>query len=114
MALIGTGKRRSAWRRSNGHCWYCGLTLDPFNTFTLDHVVPQSQGGTNAVENLVAACKSCNSSKGQKSVAEYRTHMLRRRGQVFSLEQVAWLRSKGVSLPPPDPLLFYFETEGLA
>ena len=113
MALVSSGKRRNAWRRSNGHCWYCGLTLDPFDTFTLDHVIPTAMGGTDEPSNLVAACKSCNSSKCKKSINEYRAHILRKRGQVFSTEQEAWLRSKGIALPPPDPLLFYFETEGL-
>ena len=111
MALIGTGKRRSAWRRSNGHCWYCGLTLDPFDTFTLDHVVPQSQGGSNAVENLVAACKSCNSSKGQKSVEQYRAYLLKRAGQIFTSEQFEWLKTKGITVPAPDGFRFYFERE---
>lgn len=48
-------------------CVYCGRVAD-----SLDHVVPVSKGGTNDAENLVPSCRSCNSSKGAKSVDEWR------------------------------------------
>lgn len=31
---------------------------------TVDHLVPRSMGGTDALTNLVAACCKCNSDKG--------------------------------------------------
>lgn len=31
---------------------------------TVDHVIPQSFGGTDDLDNLVLACASCNSKKG--------------------------------------------------
>ncbi len=37
-----------------------------------DHVHPLARGGTNEPENLVAACKRCNTSKGAKTLAEWR------------------------------------------
>lgn len=52
----------------DGHaCVYCG---SPMN-LTLDHVIPQSRGGSHDAENLVTACRSCNSSKGAKTPAEW-------------------------------------------
>jgi 5-methylcytosine-specific restriction endonuclease McrA len=36
------------------------------NDPTVDHVVPVSRGGTASMENLVVACRSCNSRKGDK------------------------------------------------
>jgi 5-methylcytosine-specific restriction endonuclease McrA len=34
---------------------------------TVDHVVPQSLGGTDDIENLVPCCKTCNSKKGSRN-----------------------------------------------
>ena len=36
------------------------------DTATIDHVRPRSLGGTDNLENLVAACYKCNSEKGCK------------------------------------------------
>lgn len=48
-------------------CGYCGAT----ENITIDHVVPLVRGGTHTVENLVAACGWCNSSKGGKLLGEW-------------------------------------------
>lgn len=37
----------------------------------LDHVVAESLGGTSDPDNIVLACKSCNSSKRDKDVHEW-------------------------------------------
>lgn len=44
-------------------CQYCGKKHSA-RSLTIDHVVPKSQGGKFEWENLVAACKICNASKG--------------------------------------------------
>lgn len=49
-------------------CVYCGATGE----LTLDHVIPQSRGGSDTPENLVLACKSCNCSKGARTPNEWR------------------------------------------
>lgn len=41
-------------------CHYCNEHGD-----TVDHVAARSSGGADAAENMVVACKSCNSSKGR-------------------------------------------------
>lgn len=45
-------------RRDGRLCAYCGR-----HGGTVDHVVPQCQGGANTWENLVTACSACNSRK---------------------------------------------------
>ena len=45
-------------RRDNYVCRYCGERAT-----TADHVVPKTKGGTDAMNNLVAACRECNSGK---------------------------------------------------
>lgn len=46
-------------------CHYCGETLTRF-TFTRDHIVPRSKGGSNKRRNKVAACQKCNHEKGNR------------------------------------------------
>ena len=43
-------------------CVYCHTPLDKY-TITIDHYIPKSKGGSNKLENLVAACKECNNKK---------------------------------------------------
>jgi 5-methylcytosine-specific restriction endonuclease McrA len=44
-------------------CFYCRIKLTP-KTLTQDHRIPLSKGGTDFASNLVPACGSCNSRKG--------------------------------------------------
>ena len=48
-------------------CCYCGAVT----ILTLDHLMPISKGGRDTADNIVWACKSCNSSKGATDVLEW-------------------------------------------
>jgi 5-methylcytosine-specific restriction endonuclease McrA len=50
--------RRAVFARDNWSCQYCGAPAE-----NLDHVVPRSKGGEHTWENVVAACRRCNSRK---------------------------------------------------
>ncbi len=52
---------------SGGQCSYCGSTESP----ALDHILPKKYGGKDVGENLVYACRACNSSKGKKDLMEW-------------------------------------------
>ena len=52
-----------------GICAGC-LTSFPFRNFTIDHIVPQSKGGTDHFENLQLLCNACNSMKGKGTQEE--------------------------------------------
>lgn len=51
----------------NDRCSYCGGV----GQMQVEHVVPISSGGSNTIENIVPACRSCNGSKGNKSLVFY-------------------------------------------
>lgn len=51
-------------------CTYCGE--EPPEGLVAEHVIPLSRGGTNSIENILPACKKCNSSKGAKTLHEWR------------------------------------------
>jgi len=48
-------------------CCYCGAT----SPLSLDHLIPRIAGGSDHSDNLVWACKSCNSSKGGRDFLEW-------------------------------------------
>lgn len=68
-------KRLSIYLRDSFRCLYCGTDLRhaaPAD-ITLDHLLPRSAGGSNDATNLVTACRSCNSSRGDRPWVDYAT-----------------------------------------
>jgi len=57
--------RRAVFARDHHRCQYCAGAAE-----NLDHVLPRSRGGDHAWENVVAACRSCNARKGNRTPAE--------------------------------------------
>jgi 5-methylcytosine-specific restriction endonuclease McrA len=55
-------------------CFYCGAN----DKKTQDHVVPIHRGGNHSVGNLVTACQSCNSSKQDKTITEWKMYLQKR------------------------------------
>lgn len=54
-----------------GKCSYCNRPQSRSVKLTKDHVVPVSKGGGTTKSNIVCACPSCNSSKGNKDMVEW-------------------------------------------
>jgi hypothetical protein len=52
---------------SGSKCSYCGST----EHLALDHVFAKKLGGKDAGDNLIYACRSCNSSKGKKDMMQW-------------------------------------------
>jgi len=65
--------RKRLWARFHGMCAYCVIR----HADTLDHVIPLARGGTNYEGNVVPCCKSCNFSKHDSTVMEWRMRMHR-------------------------------------
>lgn len=47
------------WQEFDNTCAYCGVS----ENLTVDHFVPLSKGGIDAISNIIPACHSCNSRK---------------------------------------------------
>ena len=63
--------------REKGRCFYCRRALTDEDS-GLDHAEPQKANGTNSYRNVVAACHSCNSSKGDDTAEEFIRKLYRR------------------------------------
>lgn len=50
-------------------CFYCG-EAKPLHA---DHNIPLTRGGSNDLDNILPACKSCNSRKRTRTAAEFLT-----------------------------------------
>lgn len=68
---IGRLSREAIYQRDNHCCVYCGAG----DNLSLDHVIPRSRGGSDDPENLVTACRPCNSSKRDRAPSEWKGRM---------------------------------------
>lgn len=57
--------RRAVFARDHWSCQYCGSAAE-----NVDHVIPRSKGGEHAWNNVVAACRRCNSRKENRLPTE--------------------------------------------
>jgi 5-methylcytosine-specific restriction endonuclease McrA len=62
--LWGTEVRQYLLAKWEHQCAYCQAAGVPLE---IDHVVPQSRGGSNRIANLVIACHHCNQSKAAQA-----------------------------------------------
>ena len=58
--------KHTLYGRQEGLCAGCRVMF-PFRNTTVDHVVPQSRGGSDHIDNLQLLCGACNSMKGTDS-----------------------------------------------
>ena len=50
-------------------CYYCGAK----SHLTVDHLIPRIRSGPDEADNLICACRACNSSKGGKDLVAWST-----------------------------------------
>ncbi len=78
--------------------WTCQYCADDFSTheLTFDHVIPRSRGGRSEWENIVAACRECNTQKGNRMPHEVKMYPMREPREPTLYE----LQDKGRRFPP--------------
>lgn len=67
-------KRRPSFgntlKSNKDNCFYCGRQLDDYSR-TVDHLLPQKDGGIRSNDNKVFSCKNCNQLKGDMHPHEF-------------------------------------------
>ena len=90
--------RRAVFARDGHRCQYCGGAAE-----NIDHVVPRSKGGTHTWENVVAACRPCNTTKEDRFLHE--TGLTLRRAPAPPRDGVWVLAANGRARPDWEPYL---------
>src|SRR5579875_3675149 len=90
--------RRSVFVRDGHRCQYCGASAE-----NIDHVVPRSRGGSHSWDNVVAACRPCNTAKRDRMLEE--SGMKLRRPPVVPRERTWILVASGAIRPDWEPYL---------
>jgi len=67
---IPVDRQRAVIERADGRCEYCQSMVDyTTETFTVEHVIPVSRGGSSELDNLAFSCSGCNGHKYNKTGA---------------------------------------------
>ena len=77
--------RSMIYKRDNHTCQYCGSTT----RLTIDHVIPRCRGGQDTWENLVVACSSCNTKKGNTLLEQTNMKLIRKPRPPYNKMQFA-------------------------
>lgn len=57
------------YRNQDGKCVLCNGQFD-YEEMEIDHIMPRSRGGSDAVDNLQLLCRQCNRRKSARSQSE--------------------------------------------
>lgn len=90
--------RRAVFARDGHRCQYCGASAE-----NIDHVVPRSKGGLHAWDNVVAACRPCNTRKRDRLLED--SGMKLKRPPVVPRERTWILVASGAIRPDWEPYL---------
>ena len=71
---VGMSKHR-LFARDRHVCAYCGAHCNE-SDLTVEHIIPVSRGGRHEWTNVVTACRSCNTRKGNRRPEEARMPLL--------------------------------------
>jgi 5-methylcytosine-specific restriction endonuclease McrA len=64
-------ERKQLHSKYDQKCAYCGHKLN-YNEMTADHIIPLHKNGTDDIENMNPACRSCNHYKSTYTTEQFR------------------------------------------
>lgn len=105
-------ERLKVYNKTHGHCAYCGCKLR-YEDMQVDHVVPLngwSQKGSDTLDNMLPACRSCNHYKSRSTLEGFRK-MVESMPDVLMRDSVTYRNAVrfGLVTPNPHTVKFYFE-----
>jgi 5-methylcytosine-specific restriction endonuclease McrA len=69
-SYIPAARRQKVMQEARHRCGYCSAPQDLSHiVLEIEHIIPPGAGGTDAEENLWAACSACNAYKGDRTHA---------------------------------------------
>ena len=115
-------KRQLVFEKYEGKCAYCGCELNK-NSFNVDHIQPVHRGthqqylkvqkGTNHIDNLNPSCFSCNSSKFNLTIEQWREQLeLKTKKLLKDSAQFRIALRYGLIKECSKSVVFYFEKIG--
>ena len=107
--------RKQVYAKYNGHCAYGGCELE-YKDMQVDHVIPLngwSEQGTDTVDNMLPACRSCNHYKSRSTLEGFRK-MVEAMPDTLMRDSVTYKNAVrfGLVIPNKQPITFYFEIVG--
>jgi len=60
-------QRQAKFELLGNECFFCNEK----GNLSIDHDIPLSRGGGDGIDNILPACRSCNSKKNNKTASEY-------------------------------------------
>lgn len=86
---IGERTYREICERDGHACVYCGATAEQSGThLQLDHLVPRADGGEDRADNLVLACRTCNSMRQNLSLSQWAAYAATTRGLTINARRI--------------------------
>lgn len=82
-AHIPKSLRLAVIERDGVHCVYCDDDLSE-GEIHMDHVIPESQGGSTSYSNLQVTCRKCNLAKGILKESEFTTRLRIRANNILN------------------------------
>lgn len=76
---ISKKKRMIVYAKYGGHCAYCGSSI-AYKDMQVDHLKPlraynDEDSGSDDIENLMSACRTCNHYKRANTLETFRRHI---------------------------------------
>lgn len=105
-------ERMDIYNKTNGRCAYCGFELR-YEDMQVDHIVPLngwSQKGSDTIDNMLPACRSCNHYKSRSTLEGFRK-MVEAMPDVLMRDSVTYRNAVrfGLVTPSKHQVKFYFE-----